>query len=254
MSDGRLRELERRWREAGTVEAEAAWLRERARSGAVDPQRVALAASLGHEAAVIAMPAPPLGDETTRAALSSLAGRDSVVLVRFGVALLQDEQPAGSLLRRLADGVLAAIAHAGRVRLGGAGQAAVRAAEQWAVCPCPDCARASAVAGEAALAEAADLAQSMEDWRAPDSVAEGNHRHVSRRLSEACGRVASVPGGGGHAQAIDALAASWPQAWEPARRRVEPEVVPWLLGYGDPVRDRVDARQRRGDGGPRATS
>ena len=51
MSDARLRELERRWRETGTVEAEAAWLRERVRPEAMQEE----------EEVVIGDPANPLG-------------------------------------------------------------------------------------------------------------------------------------------------------------------------------------------------
>ena len=51
MSDARLRELERRWRESGSVEDEAAYLRERVRVGDLRQDRLELAAYCGHEAA-----------------------------------------------------------------------------------------------------------------------------------------------------------------------------------------------------------
>lgn len=54
MSDARLRALERAWKESGSVADEAAYLRERVRTGEVAPERLALAAYLGHAAALAA--------------------------------------------------------------------------------------------------------------------------------------------------------------------------------------------------------
>lgn len=51
MSDQRLRELERRWRESGRVEEEAEYLRERLRIGDLTPERLELAAHCGREGA-----------------------------------------------------------------------------------------------------------------------------------------------------------------------------------------------------------
>lgn len=51
MSDHRLRELERRWKQSGEAEDEAAYLAARVRSGDVDRERLLLAAYLGHGAA-----------------------------------------------------------------------------------------------------------------------------------------------------------------------------------------------------------
>lgn len=62
MRDQRQRELERRYREAGTLEAEEAWLHERLRAGAVDRDRLAFAAFLGHSASqrILEVPDPDL--------------------------------------------------------------------------------------------------------------------------------------------------------------------------------------------------
>lgn len=51
VSDQRLRELERLWRDSGKVEDEASYLRERVRVGDLTPQRLEVAAYCGHEAA-----------------------------------------------------------------------------------------------------------------------------------------------------------------------------------------------------------
>jgi hypothetical protein len=54
MSDERLREAERKWRETGTVEDEARYLLERVRVGDLTQERLELAAYCGHEGAVAA--------------------------------------------------------------------------------------------------------------------------------------------------------------------------------------------------------
>ena len=58
MSDAKLRELERQWRESGSIEDEAAYLRERVRAGDLTQERLELAAYFGHAAAGHALPAP----------------------------------------------------------------------------------------------------------------------------------------------------------------------------------------------------
>lgn len=62
MTDARVREAERRWRETGAVADEARLLLERVRAQALDPHRLRLAAALGHAAALEALgeAAPPL--------------------------------------------------------------------------------------------------------------------------------------------------------------------------------------------------
>jgi hypothetical protein len=51
VSDARLRELERRWKETGSVDDEAAYLLERVRVGDLTRERLELAAYCGHEGA-----------------------------------------------------------------------------------------------------------------------------------------------------------------------------------------------------------
>lgn len=54
MSDTRLRDLERRWRETGAVDDEAAYLVERVRVGDLHPEHLKAIASLGYPAAILA--------------------------------------------------------------------------------------------------------------------------------------------------------------------------------------------------------
>lgn len=58
MGDLDLRELERRFRQEGGPEREAAWLRERLRVGELGPERLLLAAAAGHAAARSVAPPP----------------------------------------------------------------------------------------------------------------------------------------------------------------------------------------------------
>lgn len=60
MSDQRLRDLERRWREGGSVEDEAAYLRERVRVGDLTHERLELAAYCGRAAAELCVDLPGL--------------------------------------------------------------------------------------------------------------------------------------------------------------------------------------------------
>lgn len=54
VSDQRLRELERKWRESGSLMDEAAYLRERVRVGDLTQERLELAAAFGHAPSRIA--------------------------------------------------------------------------------------------------------------------------------------------------------------------------------------------------------
>jgi hypothetical protein len=58
VSDERLREAERRWRETGAVEDEARWLKECVRAGDLDPEHFELVGALGHPAACLALDLP----------------------------------------------------------------------------------------------------------------------------------------------------------------------------------------------------
>ena len=54
MADERVRELERRFQESRAPDDEAAWLRERVRTGQLDPRHLDLAAFMGHAPAALA--------------------------------------------------------------------------------------------------------------------------------------------------------------------------------------------------------
>jgi len=61
MSDAKLRELERRWKETGAVEDQAAYLLERVRVGDLEREKLELAAYCGHGPAQLALgPGPEI--------------------------------------------------------------------------------------------------------------------------------------------------------------------------------------------------
>lgn len=68
MSDQRLRELERRYRESGSPTDQAEWLLERVRVGDLEPSRLSAAARSGHPGAVLAVPAAEVERAAAKAA------------------------------------------------------------------------------------------------------------------------------------------------------------------------------------------
>lgn len=245
MSDEHLRELERRWKETGTVEDEAAWLKERVRVGDLTQERLELAAYLGHEAAQditesmgwspSASTFPTTGVELllrrsdldlTQKELAELLG---VKVARVGKAERAESEPlAGPLLASLPrllrnpafwlEGIggwgSLAVVRAGVAagHLASPGPfAALRRVEDWILCPCDD--------HEALAWEAADACWSSGRMSVPLFAPDVNyarswlgqamHKHPGEQV---CGVVRA-------------------------------ELAPWALGYSDPVRDRVEARK-----------
>lgn len=81
MSDERLREAERKWKESGSVADEARYLLERVRVGDLTRERLELAAYCGHEGAAVATGAPPPPSACSTWA-NGLAAFGRAVLVR----------------------------------------------------------------------------------------------------------------------------------------------------------------------------
>lgn len=140
VSDARLRELERRWRETRAHEDELAWLRARLRAGELGPERLGLAAWCGHRAArealeddpeeLLALRVPLWADDEGGAeagswapALVRRAGREGAARAAAAAARASSwwavEEALPGLERRL--------------------QPAVLALERWADCPCDVC-------------------------------------------------------------------------------------------------------------------
>jgi len=212
VSDERLRELERRFREVGTTEAEADWLRERLRAGELVPARLELAGLLGHEAArLVCPPSGPLGlrhfRDLLRAAGAEAGLRYLVVVAGAGV----EGFGGGVALRTLLERVERWIAGEGR------GAELLEAAE--------------AAAGPASFSipvrslVGAARAAARDEGAALDGV-------VAREALSACVLHQVLPPGLENAD-HDRL-----------RERLRVDVLPWLVGAGDPVRERVQVDGR----------
>ncbi|MBX3468469.1 MAG: hypothetical protein KF878_16475 [Planctomycetes bacterium] len=105
MTDASLRELERRWRESGSLDDEVAWLAARRRSGELGRAHLELAAACGHRAAGLACgtqaASPP---ETYRALARTLTGvGDRLILVAVrSIAASLEETSADAATRTAA--------------------------------------------------------------------------------------------------------------------------------------------------------
>jgi hypothetical protein len=117
MSDTKLRDLERRWKETGTVDDETAYLLERVRVGDLRRERLELAAYCGHEAASAAIGGRMgvwLRDLSTEILDKPALVRVGVALGRASMSRLVETKPYGRSFH----------------------EAALNAAIEWAVCPC----------------------------------------------------------------------------------------------------------------------
>ncbi len=151
MSDARLRELERRWRERGAVADEVALLRALARAGALTTLQLELAARCGHAAAFEALdgrvaPCDLSSPRVRRVWADDLRRHEKALSVRAVLALASLRPPAGP---RAA--------------------AALAAAEAWAACPCEAHRAAAADAERPAIDERARRLRAA-DARAPSGT------------------------------------------------------------------------------------
>lgn len=222
MSDEHLRELERRWKETGSVEDEDAYLRERVRIGDLTQDKLELAAYLGHQAARRYLgEQAPQAPEKLENFVGHLKSWGKETLVRSIVAaaltclhlwekqLPEDHRP----------------------------QLAINAAIAWILCPCENHEKAARTAAEAAkaAAEASGLPNDMGDGKAAWTGARG-----------AAWAAEAVDGTVANAAWAAARGAVWIDNWTPpacqVKQAITDALTPWALGYSDPVRESVEAR------------
>ncbi len=117
MTDDRLREAEREFRETGDVAAETRLLTERVRAGLLAPERLELAAELRYEPAVLAH-GGPRGPRThaVRELVESLERFGPEAIIRAFTEIARRTTPRGGPLQRT--------------------EAAVQALDAWLACPC----------------------------------------------------------------------------------------------------------------------
>jgi len=102
VTDARLRDVERRWRETGALEDEAAFLRERVRAGVLDDDRLRLAAYVGHAASRLALGTPSFAPAFFQAWIYGLepwgveaCQRAAIAAARCALVLLRPESRRG---------------------------------------------------------------------------------------------------------------------------------------------------------------
>jgi hypothetical protein len=211
VSDDALRALERRAAQ-GDVEARRAFLIEGLRAGRISPNRVLLLALVGDPAA-LALGLEPIPDPTFFMAWSTGiergGGHEAGVRAAIAAARVAlDAQRASSTVRA-------------------PGEGAVAAAERWVVAPGPATLEACLSAGR--LADAASVL-----FRGAPA------RSLAHALST-CHDVTSAirtPHLAFFAIRSAALAANE----ERVRQAIAAELLPWLWGERDPIRDRIEAR------------
>ena len=120
MSDERLRQLDRRWRETGAIEDEAALLQERVRVGNLRRERLELAALLGSQGAQLATGFRSLGAVSELPSLISMLGHHGTEALAQAAAAVA--QAVWSEWQWNRDGRLVD---------------ALAATEAWIACPCP---------------------------------------------------------------------------------------------------------------------
>ncbi|MCA9630804.1 MAG: hypothetical protein KC766_24210 [Myxococcales bacterium] len=218
MTDSQLRELERRFRASGSAEDEAAWLRARVQAGELERSSLELAAYLGSEAA-----REFLGPSAPRHTLAPKTG--VLGFVRKGLAFwgpLPCLRAAIAATRMVISDSDDLPEEVGRIR--------VHLAEEYAVDPRDDILQRLRAQPRTPLPQnerwqtqwwictrCAWALSAQEDpgnlftWKAKDAVEE---------VTKAVG------------------------SESPVRAAITAELIPWALGYRDPVRERVEARQR----------
>lgn len=238
MSDADLRELERRFRASGSVDDEAAWLRARVRTGVLEIRNLELAANCGHEAAQIAALreglspgqerlnygtalaysrawAKPVEAHGHEARLRSILALAHAALAVFERCHADDRRPRG-LLEQVEAAFLSPDTERTRAVV-------ARCDALGGVVPGDE-------VGQGVSARRARAAQAA--WR--EVIGTGYYvggKTDGPQMVAIAIDCAKTAFGGGRKGLIQAT------------KTVRAELVPWLLGYSDPVCERVEARK-----------
>ncbi len=228
MSDEKLRELERRWKESGSVEDESAWLRERVRVGDLAPSKLQLVAELGDPAAQHALGHASVG--LAGEEFNGLASWEKEFMIRAGVAALWVGLSVWEVYRE-DDGL----------------QRLLTLACEWVVSPSPELATevlraARAVGGASGMGS---LDEVLDEVLREEFEGQGFQR-VRRLIDGAESLADAVYRPGQHACAaptLEAIAAAADATTQVAvGNAIRRELRSWALGGRDPIRERVEAR------------
>jgi len=241
VSDARRRALERRFQDSGAVADAAALLRERVRAGELSEARARLAAALGEPAARELEP-------DARDPAAALADADREAQLRGLVAVAHRERVA---LRRRAPAphTRRAREDAYEAELAPAAERALRAVEAWAVAP--------GTGGGQVAARLADLTASLDaEGRSSGWFGLPSPRQDAVRAhAEAVARLARAALDEASARHLDAASGPLRELLgeDALRVALRAELLPWLLGDGDPLAERV-ARRRGAQGSAESDS
>ena len=242
MADDRLRLLERRFRETGSAEAEAAWLRERVRQGELAAWRLDVARHCGHPG--LARPGQdPLAFGPWLAGLPFPRRRGRVVrdwvrvpLAGFAaLAPVVEAMGTGAVAREAQAAIEACVVHGGcappvldGLDFGLRDFRYERHPDAWEPCP-PDVAATWFLSAATRFLRLGEVAGDLEDWARKALEPEGVWG-VERGVQQAIER--ALPCESGRLWAL--------------RQAIAAELVPWALDDHDPLRARTEAR-RDGD-------
>jgi hypothetical protein len=227
LSDTTLAALERRFRATGAIDDEERWLVERLRLGQLEERGLVIAAGLGHEASRRLAPAIGLGPlELVDQGEGEVRGRAAVAVVNATLMRMAERWPLVELIpwRDAAD-----------------------RADDWLVCPCATCVAALSVADGVWASDCPpeccwmpvdyDLQTFALALNAVLDVA-GGEPYTPTWFERVSDMTTDPVHALDHEDDAERLART-----QRVVHAVSREVIPWTLGYSDPVRERVAARR-----------
>lgn len=240
MPDSSLRKLERAFKESGSIEDEATWLRERVRVGDLSSERLEFVAKLGYPAVATKTPLKDLTGFAEVIKVDLMSWEGALASLRVVIALV-----SGALSWRENHTTIPEVA------------TALHAAEGFLTSPSAETALAATESLRIDEASEALLEGLPENDR--DQARIGDMPYRTARWATFAARMAHLiwknrdsddflalhdVGWGSLNSSLNSLD-GFLQVDHHSAHLLE-EFVPWLLGYGDPVRDRVDARKGAG--------
>lgn len=238
MSDAALRDLERRWRASRDVDDEARWLQARVRAGELPERGIVIAAGLGHAAALKIAPAIGLGPiELVETPEDPAVGPPGPARPRAAIAFARmmerqfDHRARGQ--RAMPPGHFAP--HLAKV-------------EAWLLCPCADHTLAVATPPAPGAKDCVpECCWDPADYPAAAVALALNELHECARVQvridawfDRLTALLSWRGTFDHlSPVLPVLANDMPALRVAGEAAIRAEVVPWALGYGDPVRARA---------------
>lgn len=201
--------LRRGWRRSGALEDEVAWLAQRVETGDLDRGRVRLAALCGHEASM-AISGSPSRTVDHLALVEAARGLGCEALTRLAIATAYRALPIWESSSKDASP-----------------RRAIEAVEDWVLCKCEDhCAEVDRAAEQVP----ASLEQEEDPRRVGAARVARKTALVVLGVSQDAFLVEALEAGLSSVDICDATSR---------------ELVPWLLGYGDPIQKRAPGRVRR---------